>query len=443
MSTYKRYTSAQKAAYYKKKAAAASAVSAKKPIAKKRPASRTYHKPPPPPKSTGMLASVGSTLGSAFGGPVGGALGGLAGSVLSKITGFGDYVVEQNSLMSSPNGILDPPQVVNSSNRGGIIVRHREYLQDLNAQTSFTLSSLAINPGVYSSFPWLSQIAASYEEYEFRGLIFEYKSLSSDSVLSSSTSSALGFVAMATQYNPTSAAFADKKELENYEFANSAKPSCSFMHPVECKRRLNFDSHLFVRTGSVPSGQDQKTYDLGNFSVAIGGCQAASGVAGELWVSYEVEFFHPKFKYGAEVQSDHWYSTDYTNAAPLGVSTTVLKTGSNLGTTISGNVISFPANITGGQYQVTTAWAGTGNALAAYPVVTGANCTFQALWLGDTATSFSSPTNAVNTLYMLQTSILKITGASATLTYGGAGTLPTGTKTLDIYITPMSSTITV
>lgn len=383
---------------------------------------------------------VGNASGGLLGGMAGAKVGSLVGKRIADAVGFGDYTIESNTLMA------DPPQMVNSPDRGGIIVRHREYLNDINASTSFTLNNFLLNPGLPASFPWLSNIAAAYEEYEFRGIIFEFKSLSSDSILSASTSSALGFVAMSTQYNPASTDFVDKHELENYEFANSRKPSESFFHPVECKRRLNFDTHLFVRTSSVPSGQDQKTYDLGKFSIATGGCQAATGVLGELWVSYEVEFFHPKFKYNIETLTDHFARTLFVAATPLGVaSTTVLPTGSNLGCTITGTSITFPSYVTGGQYLVSLTWSGTTAASITYPVVAYNNCIQQQYWLGNTAVQALAPGPGITCNTMcLQVVINPIPGASGPpqLVFGTAASFPTGATTnLDIWITEVSGTI--
>lgn len=380
----------------------------------------------------GTFSAAGGALGSMFG-PGASYVGGKIGEVISRVTGFGDYVIQENSLM---RGGLSPPEVVNSINRGGVIVRHREYIGDINATIAFTVSNFNINPGVQGTFPWLSQVAVAYEEYEFRGLIFEFKSLSSDAVLSSATSSALGFVAMATQYNAASPTFPDKKSLENYEYANSDKPSCSFMHPVECKRSLNVDTHLYIRNGAVPIGQDQKTYDLGDFQIATGGMQAASGVCGELWATYEVELFHPKFTVAGALEADHYQAVAWTNANPLGTVQPARTSASNLGTTINiiGNTINFPATITSGQFLITVSWNGGASAGNVYPALTFTNCVGLFRYLNNTAGTFNSPaTGTANGLASMNFQI-QVTSANAVIKFGAAGVLPTSIGTLDIYI---------
>lgn len=385
-------------------------------------------------------------IGGALGGPLGAKLGSAAGNLLSTLTGFGDYEIVSNTLVPDLAS-QDVPQVINSPNRGGIIVRHREYLTDIQASKLFSQQQYFINPGLTASFPWLSNIAAAYEEYEFRGLVYEFKSLSSDAILSSNTSSALGFVAMATQYNPANPPFADKHELENYEFANSRKPSESFCHAVECKRRLNFDTHLFIRNGAVPSNQDQKTFDLGAMSIAVGGCQAATGILGELWCTYEVEFFHPKYKYNLETLSDHFQRVTPAQNVPLGVPYTgVLNNGSNLGCTITnGSVITFPPYVTGGQYLITIVWAGTA-ASVVYPAITLANCTLQQYWQVDQNTQSLCPNPGISCLSACYTAIMApIPNApgQCTITFATTGGVfpGGGANTVDIFITELSTTI--
>lgn len=85
---------------------------------------------------------------------------GRLGHLVSKITGFGDYEIEGNSIM---RGGLSPPEVVNSADRGGFIVRHREYITDINAATAFTNQAFPINPGIKTTFPWLGAVASAFE----------------------------------------------------------------------------------------------------------------------------------------------------------------------------------------------------------------------------------------------------------------------------------------
>ena len=235
------YSDADKAAYYKARYLAAQKRGARPyraPAPSRKPravAAPRRARAPKNPRSDLYGAgaeAVGSTIGAAVGGPPGALLGGVLGrgahALFKAITGFGDYRVEHNTLML---GGMSPPEIVNSANRGSVIIRHREYLGDVNATTAFTLQQYPINPGQQLTFPWLSQVAESFEEYRLRGAIFEFKSLSSDAVLSSATSSALGSVIMATQYDVLDEPFLNKMEMENYEFANSEQTLLHLLSP--------------------------------------------------------------------------------------------------------------------------------------------------------------------------------------------------------------------
>lgn len=208
--------------------------------------------------------------------------------------GFGDYRVKSNSLKF---GGMSPPMIVNSVQNGGIIVRHREYIADISTSVAFLNRNLPINPGMVTTFPWLAQVANAFEQYRFRGLAFEFKSLSADALVSGSTSVGQGSVIMATQYNSLSPGFSTKIEMENYEYANSCKPSCSFMHPVECDLRQTPNTPLYIRSGAIPADADERLYDMGNFNLATVGIPTGTdnNVCGELWATFEIEFFKPKY----------------------------------------------------------------------------------------------------------------------------------------------------
>lgn len=390
-----------------------------------------------PPASGGVGASIGSALGTALGGPLGGVAGSLLGSgaqaLFKHITGFGDYNIGVNTLM----GGYTPPEIINKS-KNMVCIRHREFIADVNASSAFTLQNFPINPGIATSFPWVSQVAQAYEEYMITGMIFEYKTLSAD--YTSAASAALGYVIMATQYNVLNPNFPDKKVMENYEFANSAKPSETFIHPVECKKSLNPVGEMFVRTGAIPANADPRLYDLGNFQIATGG-NSGTGIIGELWCTLEVCFLKPKLveSIGYDVLTDHWLSTSgVTSALPVGGA--VAQSDNQIGTYwVNGNTIAFPAGVSNGSYMVTYQASGASTALTAF-AFGGANVTYPLLWknYSSSGTHNGGTTSAV----FIYTTILKITGSGATITFGAAGTLPSSVTTMDVWITQINGLMT-
>lgn len=247
----------------------------------------------------------------------------------------------------------NPPTVQNSS--GGFIIRHREYIGDLNTSQSFSNYSFPLNPGIESTFPWLAQVAQQFEEWVPRGIVFQFKSTSSDAVVSTNANAALGTVIMATEYNPYNGAFANKQQMENYEWAKSCKPSQSMLHGVECAASKNVQKAFFVRTEAVASGQDQRLYDLGTFQIAAVGMQSNGGACGELWISYEIELRKPRIQVGEAGDLDGGSGFDHFRifgttpatsgvlpATPFGDSTTVPiypTTYSTLGGVVCGGIV--------------------------------------------------------------------------------------------------------
>lgn len=352
------------------------------------------------------------------------------------VSGFGDYKIATNSLLT---GGLDPPSVVNTINNGSVIVRHREYLFDVQATTAFTIQPLPINPGLIQTFPWLSNIAQHFEQYKFRGLLFEFKSLSSDAVLSSATSSALGSVVMATQYNALNPPFPDKFTMENYEFANSSKPSISFIHPVECAKRDTSIEELYVRGGAAPSGSDLRLYDLGTFNVATVGMQADSGVAGELWCTYEVELIKPKINTAPEfsLAVDHFHLTsDATNTEPF--KNNVPDAGNTIGGSLGSTTYSWPGEVTEGMYLVLWYLSGA-SAVTLIPTRTFVNCTGVNILLGDSISYVSTPAGAA--LINFNVSAIKITAAGASVQFSG-GNYPTALNG-DFFVFGLPNTLSV
>jgi len=422
-------TDAEKAAYWKEKALANMNNKGYKPKKAKGDAYYNYksqkdyykRKAKNQERAPGVMSDMGGEVGALLGAPLpiigpvlGKFLGSKIGHLAEKITGFGDYKVQSNSIMQ---GGMSNAQIVNSSDNGGTIVRHREYLGDIAATTDFTVTKYPLNPGQVITFPWLSNIAQNYEQYRFRGVIFEVNSTSSDAVLSSATSSALGTVALATDYDVLDAPYASKREMLNSQFSCSRKPSESFIHPIECKKAWTPYNLNWVRTtDTFPTGGDPRTYDLGNLYVATEGMQAASGNVGELWVTYEVEFFKQQLlPLGAEVAADHLYVAAPTSSLLLGAAST-FDTASTLGGTHDGGTYYFPTSLTEGLFLVQYSVFGTSATLGEVSYLMS-NCEKIDVWFGGATTFIQSPGAGVASTSVMASIVVRITAANAAISY--------------------------
>lgn len=224
--------------------------------------------------------------------------GALEDRIVSGISGSGLYGGRgaYNSLFSGG----DPSMTVASPNdeTETICITHQEYLQDVYGapDSRFHNEGWKLNPGLMENFPWLSQIAANYEEYEFIQLIFEYRPTVDVQATNNSTG-ATGTMIMATNYNPQAPIFTNKETMMQYHGAQSGRIVDMHVHGIECDPSKNAGTaQKYVRTQPVIVGQDPKTFDLGTFQLAQVNIPEAfyNQQIGELWVYYTVKLTKPR-----------------------------------------------------------------------------------------------------------------------------------------------------
>lgn len=367
-------------------------------------------------KDPGIISAAGSALGT-LGGPLTTFLGGKIGHLIEKITGFGDYKVEYNTLMK---GGMSPPSVVNSINKGGVIQRHREYICDIKATTGFNIQTFLIQPGLPSTFPWLSQIANSYDQYRLRGMLFEFNSTSSDALLSASTSTALGSVIMSTDYDVADAVPGDKATMLNNEFSCSSKPSLSFIHPIECKRSRSAINTLFTRGAGIPNNFDQRLYDFARFNIATIGMQNNGGILGELWCTYEMEFMKQQVAQNITPFDHFGLSGIIDGDNPMGSSQSRTPN-SNLGGTMDAESYMFPEQLATGNYRVTWYVHGAVNVATGItlPTINYTNCSGRAVFSEGTVPDVGtpSPVNDKQSATCQIEIVMTITGLNASIKF--------------------------
>lgn len=257
--------------------------------------------------SGGYGRSVGRWLGAKVAqriglrGSVGAGIGGNIGNLVSRgleqrIMGSGAYKTNQLFRGSSDK----PPRFTSRKDEtGALTITNREYVGDIYANAvgvSFSNTAYYLNPGLQSVFPWLSQIASNYEEYDFKQLMFSYRSVTSD--IGASVSGQIGTIAMATQHNPTQAKFTDKNVMLQYDGAMSTRTTDNLVHGIECAKSKNAGSaRKFVRLFTLSAAEDLKDYDHGILNVAVANTPQgmANYLIGELWVSYTVTLRKPKY----------------------------------------------------------------------------------------------------------------------------------------------------
>lgn len=263
---------------------------------------------------------------------------GDAGSWLARAFGFGRYDVRRNSLYKSRSGtrggpggaqvedmpyVASPPQFGSTKKGSDIVFAHREYIGDVKSSINFQATTYPINPGNNEMFPWMSRVAGLFEEYEMLGCLFEYRSTSATAV--GTTSSGMGVVVMATDYDCYDQNFTTKRQMEAAEFSSAAVPFETFLHPIECDRSRNVLAQEYVVPGMTKytdAPGDARLSVLGNFTIATEGQQVDGTTIGELWVTYHIKLSRPVLESTAStsVYSVHGWGnvSDTANVSVMG-----------------------------------------------------------------------------------------------------------------------------
>jgi hypothetical protein len=250
------------------------------------------------------LRSGGQAAGNYIAPGVGGQFGRAAGAGISQILGFGDYTVKSNTLSNAPQFGKTPPT---------FRVKNREFVGDVISSVGFSAVNHVINPGNRDLFPWLSSIAAGYQQYKVNGMVMYFNTTSATSI--GSTNTAMGTIMMSTDYDLAEAAYSSKQEVLASYFSTSGVPSQDLIHAIECDPKQRPIDVLYVDHAGE-SADDPALFNLGNFQIATAGMQAASTI-GELWISYDITFFKPRMSSGN--LATLYRAGPWTAASPLGV----------------------------------------------------------------------------------------------------------------------------
>lgn len=236
---------------------------------------------------------------------------------------------------------------------GRVLVRHREYIADIQGQSAFTNVQYPVQPGIPTTFPWLSGIASNYESYCFKRLKFQYRARS--------PSTQTGSVFMVIDYDALDAAPSDKTEFASNFDTVDCSPWQDVTFDADVKDLMKLPQR-YIRQGTIASS-DLKTYDVGTLNVASQGNTAAA--IGELWVEYEVELITPQ-KPGPPLSLKIQSGGTVSKTAPLGDAPVYTGNLSVVVTTVANKaVLTFASK---GQYLITFNVVGTG---LTEPVTTG------------------------------------------------------------------------
>ncbi len=170
---------------------------------------------------------------------------------------------------------------------GSTRIRHRELISDVSGGTSYNVTGFSINPGLGSSFPWLSSVAERYESYVFNSLKFEYMHQVSEFTEGN------GKVLLAVDYDAADSAPTSKVQMSSYASEVSCAPYENVTMTCKKSDLTKFGVQRYIRQGTLSSNLDIKTYDVGKFFIATQG-QTGTSLVGELYVDYDIMLYTPQ-----------------------------------------------------------------------------------------------------------------------------------------------------
>jgi hypothetical protein len=168
----------------------------------------------------------------------------------------------------------------------GCRIVHRELVSSITGSSSFSVAfTYNLNPGLSTTFPWLSVEAQGWEQYVFRKLRFCY--------YTRCATSTPGSIMLVPDYNASDSSPLSEQIASSYRDVVEEVPwTVEFCCELDPRAMLEPGNRKFVRTGSLAANLDVKTYDSGILFVCTTDGTAVNW--GKLWVEYDVEFFVPQ-----------------------------------------------------------------------------------------------------------------------------------------------------
>lgn len=351
--------------------------------------------------------------------PLQGAVAARRPAVLSAPAGFSSPAQQQSVAAAYSTGQYQRSPQFSRNSADSCRIVHREFITNVTGSVAFTVaSSLAVNPGIAATFPWLSTQAQGWERYRFNKLKFCYYTRTGSNVP--------GSVLLSPDYDAADTVPISEAVASTYADASEDAP----WKDIECElkpKNMNMTrNEHFVRTEALGANQDIKTYDVANLFVSTVDGTAVSW--GKLWVEYDVSLFTPQFgsqgaaPFGGSVTGA---GGGLTAAKPFGAAPTVLGRGFSVSSSGTNNVITFSR---GGDFIVEAQITGT-VITAASTVYTGSGTSsnFGAGFIVNAAGTIAIASSHVVGAAAGDTLTLTMTATTVTASIMDIGSGPSGT----------------
>jgi hypothetical protein len=214
----------------------------------------------------------------------------------AQISNVAGSYVRQAPLATSTSLIM--PQRRSTTFR---VVRTEYVLTVYNyTANNFAITAKPINPGFSDAFPWLSQIALSYEYYRVNSITWKY--------IPTCNATTNGQVLLSFDTDSADETPQNKSQMsENDPFAMTSAWSGTILPLRKSHTSAHNNGKLLNRDGNVPANYDINLYDLGRLYVATEGV-AANTAVGDVWVDYDIDFMIPQQNNDIPSHYSLWYS---------------------------------------------------------------------------------------------------------------------------------------
>lgn len=197
----------------------------------------------------------------------------------------------QNTKQTAPRQSAAPVAVssmqrsMHTQNRSRRI-KNSEFIGDLYVQSNFSVQSYVLNPGMLTTFPWLSEQAKNWQQYRFHSVRFRY--------VTRVGTSTIGSVILSPEYNSSDNPPRNEREAMNTMDAVEDVVWREVSTTLNVSAMFALGPRKQIRSGMVTG--DVTVYDAGavHAVAAYVTISPPGSSIGKLWIDYDVELFVPQ-----------------------------------------------------------------------------------------------------------------------------------------------------
>jgi len=170
------------------------------------------------------------------------------------------------------------PKITRSQGDDKVTIQHCELVTPVTGSTTFTATTIPMQPGLINSFPWLYTQTVGWEKYRFKKLKAIF--------ITRTGTQTPGSIIMSPDYDASDPAPATEAIASTYHGTSDDAPWKTSVMEFDMRR----SKELFIRTGPLGPNLDIKTYDYANLFVCTVDGTAVNW--GKVYLDYEVELIN-------------------------------------------------------------------------------------------------------------------------------------------------------